>query len=138
PNSRFVINIPHDSRKAPAGNVIKNNILYTPDSNHGSVLIAAKSVSGFESDYNVVVNNLVGLTKWQALGFDLHSVIAAPAQLFVDPANNNYALKAGSPAIDGGVALPQVPTDILGVTRPQGLAYDIGAYEFVASTPVKM
>ena len=146
PNSRFVINIPHDSRKAPAGNVIKNNILYTPDSNHGSVLIAAKSVSGFESDYNVVVNNfsdnngnsLVSLTKWQALGFELHSVIATPAQLFVDPANNNYALKAGSPAIDAGVALPQVPTDILGVTRPQGLAYDIGAYEFVASTPVKM
>jgi hypothetical protein len=145
PNSRFVINIPHDSGKAPVGNVIKNNILYTPD-NHGSVLIAAKTVSGFQSDHNVVVNqfydnggnSLLTLRQWQALGYDLHSIVATPAQLFVDPANNNYALKAGSPAIDAGVTLPQVPTDILGVTRPQGLAYDIGAYELVApSTPPK-
>jgi parallel beta-helix repeat protein len=146
PNSRYVINIPHDSGKAPVGNVIKNNILYTPDSNHGSVLIASKTVSGFQSDYNVVVshfsdnggNSLLTLKQWQALGNDLHSIVATPAQLFVDPANNNYALKAGSLAIDAGVSLSQVPTDILGVTRPQGLAFDIGAYEFVASsTPPK-
>lgn len=146
PNSRYVINIPHDSGKAPVGNVIKNNILYTPDSNHGAVLIATKTVSGFQSDDNVVVNHfsdnggnsLLTLKQWQALGYDMHSIVATPAQLFVDPANNNYALKAGSPAIDAGVSLSQVPTDILGVKRPQGLAYDIGAYESVASsTPPK-
>ena len=49
---------------------------------------------------------------------------------FVDPAVKNYQLQAGSPAIDAGVSLSLVSTDILGITRPQGLAYDLGAYEF--------
>jgi hypothetical protein len=49
--------------------------------------------------------------------------------LFVDPAHQNYKLKPGSPAIDAGIFLPDVKTDIDGVTRPQGLAYDIGCYE---------
>jgi hypothetical protein len=49
--------------------------------------------------------------------------------LFVDPAHQNYQLKAASPAIDAGLYLLDVKTDILGVTRPQGLAYDIGSYE---------
>ena len=81
-------------------------------------------------------NSSISLAKWQALGFDLHSIVATPAQLFVDPAHQNYQLKPGSPAIDAGVALLDVPTDILGVTRPQGLAYDIGCYEAKQTTPV--
>jgi hypothetical protein len=37
PNSRFIINIPNDGggKAPPAGNVIENNILYTPDSFQG-------------------------------------------------------------------------------------------------------
>ena len=138
-NSRFVINIPDDGggKAAPVGNVVENNILYTPDSFHGSVLIAKSTVSGFHSDNNVVVshfsanngNSSISLAKWQALGFDLHSIVATPAQLFVDPVHNNYQLKVGSPAIDKGAALLDVATDILGVHRPQGLAWDIGCYE---------
>jgi parallel beta-helix repeat protein len=139
PNSRFVINIPNDGggKKPPVGNVIENNILYTPDAGHGSVLIAKAGVEGFQSDYNVVVNvfsanddtSTINLKKWQSHGYDLHSIIATPAQLFVNPASNNYQLKAGSPAIDKGTALSAVPTDILGVARPQGAGYDIGSYE---------
>ncbi len=139
PNSRYVINIPNDGggKAAPVGNVIENNILYTPDSSHGSILIAKAAVSGFHSDYNVVVgrfsanggNSLINITKWQADGYDLHSIVATPAQLFVNPAQNNYQLKTGSPAIDEGTALTDVPADLLGVARPQGVALDIGCYE---------
>jgi parallel beta-helix repeat protein len=140
PNARFVVNIPDDGggKAAPVGNVVENNILYTPDSFHGSVLIAKPGVSGFHSDYNVVVghfsddggNTSISMAKWQALGFDVHSIVSTPAQLFVDPVHFNYQLKPGSLAINAGVALPaDVPVDILGVTRPQGVAYDIGCYE---------
>jgi len=65
----------------------------------------------------------------------VHSIVATPAQLFVDPAHQNYQLKPGSPAIDAGVALLDVPTDILDVKRPQGVAYDIGSYEEKQTTP---
>jgi len=142
PNARFVINIPNDSgKRPPVGNIVKNNILYTPDSFHGSILIANAKTRGFQSDYNATVghfskddgNSSITLAKWQALGFDLHSIVAAPSELFVDPANYNFQLKPGSPAIDAGVALTDVPLDILGVKRPQGVAWDLGAYEGQAS-----
>ena len=140
PGSRWPMNIPDDdgSAKAPVGNVVENNILYTPDAGHGSIIIATKHPTGFRSDYNVVVNKFsadgdkttISFAKWQALGHDLHSFLATPAQLFVDPTNGNYQLKSGSPAINAGASLTDVPTDILGVARPQGLGWDIGCYEF--------
>jgi parallel beta-helix repeat protein len=139
-NSRFALNIPDDDgrSKAPVGNLVENNILYTPDSNHGSIIIATAKPSGFHSDYNVVINKFsddndnttITLAKWQALGYDVHSIVATPAQLFVDPVNANYQLKPGSPAINMGASLTDVPADILGVARPQGLGWDIGCYEF--------
>jgi Right handed beta helix region len=50
--------------------------------------------------------------------------------LFADAAAQNFALKLGSPAIDKGTALTDVPTyDIEGNSRPRGLGWDIGAYE---------
>jgi hypothetical protein len=38
---------------------------------------------------------------------------------------------SGSPARDAGVTLSEVPLDKDGLTRPQGAAYCIGAFEFV-------
>jgi hypothetical protein len=49
---------------------------------------------------------------------------------FVNAAAFNFALLAGSPAIDAGVTLSYVTNDFLGTSRPQGAAYDIGAFEF--------
>lgn len=51
------------------------------------------------------------------------------ANAFVDAAAHNYALSTGSSAIDAGISLSAVPTDRIGVRRPQGRGYDIGAYE---------
>jgi hypothetical protein len=39
------------------------------------------------------------------------------------------ALHPGSPAVDAGVSLPDVTTDQRGISRPQGSAPDIGAFE---------
>ena len=59
--------------------------------------------------------------------------MATPAQLFVDATHNDYRLSPSSPAIDHGTTLTDVTTDILGVARPQGAYYDVGAYEFAAA-----
>lgn len=49
---------------------------------------------------------------------------------FVDPDNGDFRLRAGSPGIDAGATIEAVKTDLRGVPRPQGRAYDVGAYEF--------
>jgi parallel beta-helix repeat protein len=138
--SRWCVNIPASAQGQPdpTGNKVKDNILYTPDAGHGSVLTYGSSVPGFESDYNVVVNNFsvdggnsnISLASWQGHGYDLHSVVSNPANLFVDPANNDYHLKAGSPAISAGVALPEVTDDLDGHGRPAANP-SIGCYEIV-------
>ncbi len=53
--------------------------------------------------------------------------------LFLDAAGADYHLQAGSPCIDSGIYTSAVLNDIDGNARPQGAAYDIGAYEYVAT-----
>ena len=55
-------------------------------------------------------------------------------EAFVNAAAHNYALAPGAPATDAGIAMTGVTTDRIGTTRPQGLAYDVGAYEAIPAT----
>ena len=69
----------------------------------------------------------------QAAG-EAHSLYADPRLAGAADAH----LRPGSPAIDAGVTLSKVSADFDGVTRPQGVACDIGAYEYKhATTPAK-
>ncbi|MFN8258831.1 MAG: choice-of-anchor Q domain-containing protein [Bacteroidales bacterium] len=43
---------------------------------------------------------------------------------------NDYHLQTGSPAIDAAFSAEQVTDDFDGITRPQGSAYDFGAFEY--------
>lgn len=53
--------------------------------------------------------------------------------LFMDSNNRNYRLQVGSPAKDAGLNLgADVAFDFDGTSRPQGGAYDIGAFEYVS------
>ena len=50
---------------------------------------------------------------------------------FTNSGAGDFTLQAGSPAINAGVSTaPTVTDDFIGTARPQGAAYDIGAYEF--------
>lgn len=52
--------------------------------------------------------------------------------LFVDPGGGDFQLLKPSPAVDSATSLAASFTvDILGVTRPQGSAWDRGCYEYV-------
>ena len=64
-----------------------------------------------------------------APSFSATSVNADPK--FVDVTNSNFQLQSGSPAVDRG-ANDGISRDIMQTPRPQGTAYDIGAYELVA------
>jgi hypothetical protein len=58
---------------------------------------------------------------------DDHVIVADPK--FKDPANHDFHLLAGSPAIDAGDPAATETVDFDGNPRPVGSAVDIGAYE---------
>jgi hypothetical protein len=138
-DARWAINI----QNASTGNVVRNNILYNQQSFRGSIAISADSLPGFVSDTNVIMDRFsadggdtrVTLAAWRsATGQDMHSIIATPAALFVNFAGNDYHLSSTSPARDAGGTIASVTDDLESAPRPQGSAFDIGAYEFPAAT----
>ncbi len=101
---------------------------------------------GNASDYNLLFDNTGGpivrwgfggeaftdLGKWQkASGFDKHSVVAAP--IFEFSPGIDLRLQPDSAGVDQGELRAEVPTDRLGVKRPQGRAADIGPYEIAGT-----
>jgi hypothetical protein len=48
-----------------------------------------------------------------------------------DATSQNYTLVSTSPAIDAGMALAEVNVDRAGEHRPQGKAWDVGAFEYL-------
>ena len=139
-DGRWAINI---SAEKCINNKIFNNIILTFHPWRGSIVIPSPTLSGFESDYNVIMdrfsadddNSVISLSQWQALGFDTHSIVATPAEVFA--ASGDYHLHPQSPALDAGLTLPAVEADLEGRPRPQAAAYDIGAYEYPAALPYK-
>jgi hypothetical protein len=123
-------------------NTIRDNILYNSNPNHGGIdFTNATDVAGTDSAYNIFGggnwaatpddgNTFYSLSQWQALGHEQHSFVATLSSLFVNPSSNDYHLLATSPAVDAGQTLAAVPTDAEGRPRPEGVASDIGCYEY--------
>jgi hypothetical protein len=138
-NGRWAMNIQNGS----TGNTLRNNVFYGYHSFRGSIDISADSLAGFTSDYNVLMNRMTTnggttvqtLAQWQAAGFDAHSLVATPSQLFVNAAGFDFHLSATSPAVDAGTASLAPSVDLEGNVRPSGAAHDIGAYERGGAPP---
>ena len=130
---------------------IRNNIIY--GATYGALSIAYWGASSWNDlanltlDYNLYEPEFPSLyIIWCGTGYwheqfslyqsvsgeDAHSITASPE--FVDEPNHDYHLLPSSPAIDAGTNTG-IATDYDGTARPQGAAYDIGAYEY---TPLPM
>ena len=129
------------------GNTIYNNILINHHSFRGSIAIDVASSTGFVSDYNILVNRLsdddgnsnMTLSQWQSVGYDLHSMIADPEdQIFVNHSTGNFHLLQNAQAVNAGtnLVLPTVFEDLDNISRPQGIGFDIGCYEYTGTTEV--
>ncbi len=102
------------------GNKIYNNLLVKPN-----------NTSIYDNPYT----NIDGNTNVDTLNNVKVPVIANA--FFVNAGANNFHLKANSPAIDKGLnALSYgITNDNDGLSRPQGKAFDAGAYEYNFGTP---
>ena len=131
-DARWCVNINSGS----TGNTVRNNVLYNLHSFHGAISIDASSRTGFTSDYNAVIDRfsidqgdtVITLADWQALGYDAHSLLATPTELFLVP-GSDFHLAPTSPAIDAGTVTGAPSDDLDGNPRPVGAGVDIGAYE---------
>ena len=85
-----------------------------------------QSPEGIDDYY--IAGNGFSLAQYKMMtGKGVGSVDADPQ--FVDSLGYNFRLKESSPAIDTGFNIEST-TDIYGNPRPQGLAYDMGVYEY--------
>ncbi len=128
-----------NARRVPASKVtIRNNVIVMASTRPAVFLLNAE---GFPSaDYNLYwgrngqVNfrieiaghvRMVELDAWrQMMRGETHSRLGVP---LLDPIT--FQPLAGSPALDSGQKLIGVPLDFAGLSRPQGVACDIGALE---------
>jgi hypothetical protein len=110
-----------------AANLVMRNTVFAGFSKR----MSNGTLTGVDDDYDLYFSpaGTLGYTPGP------HSLKVDP--LFVNPSNGDYHLQAQSLAIDSGTSLPQVTTDLDGNSRPQGVAYDMGAYEYLgAGVPV--
>jgi hypothetical protein len=134
---------------------IRNNIMVTYQSSIAYTGVADES--GLKSDYNLYYNLTSGqdfvritparyatFAQWQTYGYDTHSIhVASPGDIkFANVAGYPTACQtmdlsvlSTSPAVNVGTALAGFANDMNSVVRPQGSAWDIGAYECVSTSP---
>jgi len=115
------------------GTLVANNTIY------GNDTIGINISSKFAGGKNArIINNIVygngGSQQIEdtATGTTLQNNLTTDPK-FVNPAAGDFGLQAGSPAIDKGMTLAEVKTDFTGKARPEGAAYDIGAFEGAGS-----
>ena len=87
--------------------------------------------SGISLSYNDASYSFAG---WQGLGFDANGLNAQPSYTSITEGAFNLQSTTGGNLINTGHTIPsnfgiKYNYDILGVLRPQGSGYDIGAYE---------
>jgi len=124
---------------------VYNNTFYDCGSRKTSDAGALAPDTALQADNNIVyqlsgesyVNPNAPLSSLSGSKNIWYGVSGAPSQttgnltsnpLLANPGGYSFSLQSGSPAIDAGIATTAT-ADILGVTRPQGTSFDIGAYE---------
>lgn len=118
------------------GNLLEDDILYTEDNASWPSLDFQGSggAGDLAGGHNVLQsvedpNGTYSLAQWQALGYENGSLLATPAELFVNASAGDYQLSPRSPAINAGIAIPSVTSDLRGAPRPASGPSDIGCYE---------
>ena len=115
---------------AIGGRIVNNTVLDLNGVSPGPPWIMLNSSNGTPSQNVLVRNNLATDYALAGTGIvaDHNLEITDAATLFVAPPFDVH-LRAGSPAIDAGSATSAPPLDAARIPRPQGVGFDLGAFE---------
>lgn len=119
-------NVGYGIRVHGTNNTVYNNTVYKNQ---------ATGLYCYEGENTVVKNNISYLSGRENIfsGCAQSSNNLTTDPKFVNAGAGDFGLQSTSPAIDKGVTLAEVPTDYTGKARPEGAAYDIGAFEGAGS-----
>jgi CSLREA domain-containing protein len=124
--------------RANGTTTILNSLIAANQNNSTVPDVLATDNTGITSTGFNLIGNVGTVTAFNQTG-DQTGTGAAPLNPVLGALGNNggptqtHALLAGSPAINAGTATGAPATDQRGVSRPQGAAVDIGAFELIAS-----
>lgn len=123
--------------------VIRNNVVYMNNWN-GSITAASSALLPYiKANNNLVYGskncsqaypNCVEISNNPTGYPDIYGNVTADPK-FMSLTVPDFHLQSSSPAINFGVSIPLVTTDYDGKSRPQGSAYDAGAFEYQLSSP---
>ena len=132
-------------------NLIKNNIIFNFGGDYGISITdwGYGTVKGNTYQNNLIfkfgVSNVIyyrgsdeSVSTFNGMNGNNNDAIGNNIQLdplFADQVNNNFNLQSTSPAIDAGVDVG-LTQDFEGNSVPQGIAPDIGAYEFSSAVSI--
>jgi len=112
---------------------VKNNIfMNNGNASYGFYIVDSGGKSTFIADYNYVADTSYGV-KYAPDFTETHGINGGNPGLVNKGGTTaaSYALTSLSRLIDKGTAITGFSTDYAGTSRPQGSAWDIGAYEYV-------
>ena len=129
-----------DKIKDCTGCQVMNNIFIGCGGAKNTTMMGAYYIKGNVKDYKVDYNYVArgAANGYEALTGDKEEHgINGGDPMFVDPAKNDYHLQPNSPAINKGATMTGFKTDKDGTVRPQGAAWDMGAFEYSPITTKK-
>lgn len=112
---------------------IANNIFYNPTTSGVQPFGFGETFIGVTIRHNIIYDGTA--LSSNPGGITLLNNQENTDPLFVNVSTTDFHLTSGSPAKDAGLTLADVAIDLDGVARPQGAAYDMGAYEFTGAPP---
>lgn len=117
--------------------VVMNNLFIAcgkfEQGDYGFYSVASAITNRFTADYNFVAGLPPAFPAKSAFK-EVHGINGGDPQ-FINRTAYDFRLSPASAAIDRALTLPEFTYDRIGVIRPAGAAWDMGAYEAASTSP---
>jgi len=115
---------------------VENNIIIGPVTSSGASITYAYDEITFNSGSKVFNNNISSDNTADDFGGSYHQLNEIVSNIWGAATSLNFKLTKTSVALNFGKTISSVTTDMVGISRPQGKSYDMGALERYVKTEI--